>query len=340
MASLRYLTPFVFLALLPLGGWLGGAWAFSAAIAIPLCLIGLDAALGKEGLASSAGGGIALRWLPRIYVILQLAVTAWVAFWISLAGTDFLEAAGLTLSNGLTTGIFGMVAAHEMVHSRDRPERAIGLIFLASVFYLHFSISHVYGHHRRAATFDDPASARLGEGLYSFLLRSIVGQFGEAWDHEARRRQRLRRPVIGPGNRMIGFLAVEAVILIAIGLASLPALAFVLVNAALAIVLLETFNYVAHYGLSRRATGNGSIERLGPHHSWNSSNWMNNSALFNMGRHSDHHRHTTRHYQRLERLSPSPELPSGYATSMVTALVPPLWRRIMDARIQALLNAT
>ena len=114
----------------------------------------------------------------------------------------------------------------------------LGLLFLASVFYLHFSISHVYGHHRRAATVEDPASARLGEGLYQFLYRSIVGQFREAWDYEARRRLRAGWSVIGAGNRMVGFLVIEFSILVAIAVASPSALAFVVVNAALAILLL------------------------------------------------------------------------------------------------------
>jgi len=339
MTPLRFLTPFAFLALVPLGAWLGGAWVFAAVIAVPVCLTGLDAAFGKEQGRVGASAGLALRWIPRVYVVLQLAVTAWLAFQVAQPGMSFFEAAGLTLSNGLTAGVFGMVASHEMVHSRDRSERGLGLLFLASVFYLHFSISHLYGHHRRAATAEDPASARLGEGLYAFLYRSIVGQFREAWHYEARGQVRAGRPAIGPGNRMVGFLVLDLLILVAIGIASHSALAFVAANAALAIILLETFNYVAHYGLSRRSAGNGVNERLGPQHSWNSSNWMNNSALFNMGRHSDHHRHTTRHYQRLERVCPSPELPSGYAAAMIVALVPPLWRRSMDWRVQAAANA-
>ena len=311
---------------------MGGAWPFSAAIAIPLCLTCLDAALGKEDGEARTEAAATLRWIPRIYVVLQLAVTTWLAVRVARTEPGFFEAAGLTLSNGLTTGVFGMVASHEMVHSRDRVERGLGLLVLSSVFYLHFSISHVYGHHRRAATAEDPASARLGEGLYAFLYRSIVGQFREAWDLEVRRRLRAGRPVVGAGNRMVGFLVLEVFILVAIAVASRSALAFVVVNAAFAIILLETFNYVAHYGLSRHVARDGLVERLGPQHSWNSSNWMNNSALFNMGRHSDHHRHTTRHYQRLEPVCPSPELPSGYAAAMVVALVPPLWRRSMDGR--------
>jgi alkane 1-monooxygenase len=335
MAQLRYLTPFAFLALLPLGGWLGGAWTFLAAAATPVCLACLDAALGEEQTTSHTGTEGVSRWLPRTYIVLQLAATAWAAIWIARPTTTLLEAVGLTASAGLTTGVFGFVAAHEMIHSRSSRERALGLTLLGSVFYMHFRIAHVYGHHQHAATFNDPASARLGEGLYAFLARSIIGQFKEAWNFEAQRRRRIGQPVIASGNRMISYLALEAILLLAIALASARALAFFVCVAVVSIALLESFNYVAHYGLSRRRGHNGDVERLGPRHSWNSSRRMNNSALFNMGRHSDHHRIMTRPYERLEPLLEAAELPWGYAGALLTATVPPLWRSIMDPRARA-----
>lgn len=334
--ALRYITPFAFLALVPLGGMLGGAWTFLAAAATPLCLAGLDAVMGEE--SAQAPTGRAARWLPRTYVVLQLAVTAWATALVAQPDTSLLEATGLALSIGLTTGVFGFVAAHELVHSRDSRERALGLALLGTVFYMHFRIAHVYGHHRRAATVEDPASARLGEGLYDFLLRSVAGQFREAWAFEAQRRRNAGLPVIGFGNRMVVYLAIEALLLAAVARANLRALAFLVGVAVIAVALLESFNYVAHYGLVRRTGADGRPERLGPEHSWNSSRRMNNAALFNMGRHSDHHRHTSRAYQKLEPLSGAAELPSGYAAALLTALVPPLWRRMMDTRAEAVMR--
>jgi len=258
--------------------------------------------------------------LPKLYIVLQLVVTGWVAVRIA-GGASLFEAVGLTLSNGLTTGVFGLVAAHEMIHDRDRSDRALGLMLLASVLYMHFSVSHVRGHHRDAATSADPTTARLGETVYAFIIRSVVGQFRQAWQ---------RAP-----KRMALYLAIELVVVLAVGLASFAALAFVIANALLAILLLETFNYVAHYGLRRREG-----EPLGEQHSWNSSNRMNNAALFNMGRHSDHHRDGSRHFQNLRPIAGAPELPSGYAAAMLTALVPPLWRRAMDPRASAIFNGS
>ena len=332
---LRYLTPFAFLALLPLGGWLGGAWTFMAAAATPLGLTGFDEIFGEDGVQVGRTSAAAARWLPRIYIMLQLAATAWAAESASLPSTSLLEFIGLTLSAGVTTGVFGFVAAHEMIHSRKSSERALGLALLGTVLYMHFSIAHVHGHHVRAATRDDPASARLGEGLYAFLVRSVAGQWREAWRFEAGRRRR----VTGSGNRLVHYLAIESAFLVATALTDLRALAFVLGVAAIAIALLESFNYIAHYGLTRRLRADGRIERLAPHHSWNSGRRMNNAALFNMGRHSDHHRHMVRSYEELEPLDGGAILPSGYAAALLTALLPPLWRHVMDERAESVMAA-
>ena len=338
MAALRYCTPFGFLALLPLGGWLGGAWTLAPVIATPLVLTGLDAVFGDERASAGAGAGAGHRLILWLYIPLQIAAFAWAAALAARPGTSLPEAAGLAVSAGVTLGVFGFVSAHDMIHSRARAERALGLALLGSVFYMHFRISHVHGHHRRAATWQDPASARLGEGLYAFLPRSIAGQFGEAWRFETERLRRAGRRPIGPGNRVLGYLALEALLAIGLGMVSLRALAFVAVSAIVAIGLLEAFNYVAHYGLTRRDAASGRPEPLGPQHSWNSDRRMNNAALFNMGRHSDHHRLTQRPYQALEPLPGAAELPSGYAAALLMAFVPPLWRRVMDPRARAMLE--
>ena len=286
MAQLRYLSPFAFLALLPLGGVLGGGWTFLAAVATPLCLAVLDGALGNQ--SSSAPRHAGSRWIAHCYVVLQLAGTAWAAVRATSPSTGLLELLGLTASAGVTTGVFGFVAAHELIHSRDRRDRALGLTFLATVFYMHFRIAHLYGHHRRAATFEDPASARLGEGLYAFLLRSIAGQFREAWRFEARRSRHPNRMVDLSRDRRHVSARSRA------GRAGASCCSPSSV-AMIAVTLLESFNYVAHYGLSRPAG-----ERLAPHHSWNSERRMNNASLLNMGRHSDHHRRCRRSYAALE----------------------------------------
>jgi alkane 1-monooxygenase len=335
LKAFRFAIPFLFLATAPLGWWLGGAWTFLTLAVLPLVLSGFDAALGFDGDARGAADAVVYRVLPWAYVAAQIAVILWAGNMVARTATGLVEAVGLTVSVGLTAGVFGMAAAHELVHRPSRAIRAGGLSFLAVVGYMHFRIAHIHGHHVRAATFEDPTSARRGEGVYRFIVRAIVGQVAEAWAFEAVRLRRRGERVIGPGNRMLVYAAIEIVVAAGFALMGPRAFAFWIAQAALAVAMLELFNYIAHYGLVRATLPGGRTQRLAVRHSWNSTRRMNNSALFNMGRHSDHHRHPARAYQGLEAMEGAPELPAGYAGAILMALVPPLWRQVMDPRVDA-----
>jgi alkane 1-monooxygenase len=335
MRALRFGVPFLFLASAPAGFLLGGACAFLTLVLTPLALTSFDIALGFDRESEDGADALTYRALLWGYIATQLAATIWATVMVTQPTTTPLAAVGLTVSIGLTSGIFGIVAAHEMVHSASRAERGLGLIFFAGLGYMHFRIAHVHGHHVRAATLEDPASARRGESAYAFVVRSVIGQAREAWTFERKRRQRQGRPVFGLGNRMLLYLVVELLVLAAAAGLGPAALAFWIGQAALAILLLELFNFIAHYGLARRRGAGGGYERLAARHSWNSTRRMNNWSLFNMGRHSDHHRRPTRAYQRLEPQRGAPELPSGYAGALLMSLFPPLWRRVMDPRVEA-----
>jgi alkane 1-monooxygenase len=338
MRAAKSWTPFLYLALVVVGLALGGAWTFLLLLALPLTLVALDWALGSEDPESLAGAPLAHRLLPWLYIPAQLAVTIWAGVRISSPACDLAEAIGLTASVGIAGGVFGFLSAHEMIHSRRRAERALGLVMLAALLDMRFAISHVHGHHRLAATYDDPATARRGESLYAFLVRSLVGQARDAWAFEAGRQRRAGNSPFGFGNRVIVYALIETTLTVEVSLASPRALAFFLAQAALAIFLLEAFNYVAHYGLYRKLQPNGRLEPLSPRHSWSTARRMNNAALFNMGRHADHHRFSARPYHQLEILPGSSELPCGYAGVLLMALVPPLWRKVMDPRVDAVMD--
>lgn len=334
MSVIRYWSPFGFLALAPLGFWIGGLGAFLVVAAMPVALLAGDQLLGDDR-SHDTSDGVVHRLLPWLYIPLQLGEIAWAATMAAQPSTTMLAWIGLALSTGLTAGVFGFLAAHEMIHSRVRTERLLGLTMLAGVLYMPFAIAHLVGHHRHGATYDDPASARRGESAYTFLARSIVGQLRESWAFEVARLERAGRSAFSPENRLVRFATVETGVVIAIGCLGPRALAFFLAQAAFAVVLLELFNYIAHYGLTRRVGPDGRLEPLGPQHSWNSARRMNNASLFNMGRHSDHHRSASRPYHQLEMTPEAAELPGGYASAILLALVPPLWRRIMDPRVDA-----
>ncbi len=296
----------------------------------------LAALIGAE-LVSRRGQGPAVaedarlfRVLPNLYVPVQLGVIGWAVF--VAQGASASGFAALALSVGVTTGVFGVLAAHELVHGHDRAERFLGLVMLTGMSYRHFRIAHVFGHHRWAATELDPASARLGESFYAFLPRTVAAQFADAWAFETRR---LHGAAIW-NNRIARDVAVLLGLYFAIAATLGPRSAGLFAGqSAVGIVVLELFNYIAHYGLTRKRRGRGH-EPFTAAHSWNSSNALANALIFNMGRHSCHHARPASSFERLEWVAAAPELPAGYAGSILLALVPPLWRRVMDPAVQKL----
>lgn len=98
-------------------------------------------------------------------------------------------------------------------------------------------------------------------------------------------------------------------------------------------LLLETINYIEHYGLRRKKLASGRYERVRPQHSWNANYEVGRILLYELTRHSDHHYQASKKYQILDHQDEAPELPFGYPTAMLVALLPPLWFKIMNRRL-------
>ncbi len=333
---LRYCGPFAFLASIPVFFYaLGGCSPFATVALLLVALIAAEWLAPRGDTVREAIPPERFRLLPLLYIPLQIAVTAWALVVAADPHLPPVVFASLVLSVGVTSGVFGVLAAHEMAHSANRRHRALGAAMLTAMTYRQFRIAHIYGHHRWAGTEHDAATARGGEGFYTFLFRTVAGQFVEAWRFEERRRAVRGRPLLA--NRVLLDAIVTALVFATIGLAlGWRGTLFFAGESVVGIVVLELFNYIAHYGLVREAGGNGRHEPLGDRHSWNSSNVLANALIFNMGRHSDHHRAPAAPYQDLTRVAVAPELPAGYAGSIILALVPPLWRRVMDPEIRRL----
>jgi alkane 1-monooxygenase len=320
---IRFAAPFAFLLSVPL------LYAINpiAVLATPLSLIFallLTERIGRRREAPRIKP--VQRVLPIFYIPLQLAVTGWATWLAGRSAFTFADLACLATSVGVCTGVFGLLAAHELIHSRSQRHRRFGLLLLFSMSYPHFRIAHVYGHHRHAATERDASTARLGESFYSFLARTIPAQLSQAWRFE---RKRTGTALLH--NRVVQGGVVLAAGYVLIGLWASNAVAFLLVQSAVAIVVLELFNYIAHYGLVRQVRG-ATFEALAPYHSWNSSG-VGNLLIFNMGHHSNHHSAPESAFDRLRPAAGARELPAGYAGAILLALVPPLWRAVMDRRI-------
>ena len=335
--------PFFLVFMLPvmltLGVERGGVWTITPLLfsfgLIPL----LDATLAqrRENPDESEGHQ---RWFDvplLLWVPIQLATTAYV-LWRCTHGAALgeLELVAVVVSLGIINGAGGINIAHELMHRKHPLFRALAEILMTSVSYTHFCVEHVLGHHRNVATPDDPASSRLGESLYRFYGRTVLGSLRSAWSLERERCRTRNIPTWSLRNRGLRYPLVLALVYLAVALLIGPlALALFVAQGVVAFSLLEAINYIEHYGLERRRLASGKHERVRPEHSWNSAHRVSNYYLFNLARHSDHHYLASREYDRLRHHDDAPQLPAGYAGMVLLALLPPLWFRVMNPRVEA-----
>lgn len=260
-------------------------------------------------------------WAPALYLY------AFTHFFVLLLaghkvhnGSSWSLTLLLSVVVGLYTGGLGITVAHELCHKKEFLPRITADFLLSSVWYQHFSVEHVRGHHLMVATPDDPASARRNENAYAFVLRSIRGSFLHALS--------LDKKKVFAGVMMSFLLSAIAAFF------GTKVLVFFLLQAVVAFVLLELVNYIEHYGLERKQLPNGRYEKVLPKHSWNSSHKFSNLLLFNLQRHSDHHALAHLPYTVLKHHEEAPQLPTGYPGMILIALVPGLWFRVMNPRVE------
>jgi len=270
------------------------------------------------------------RWVTYLYLPVQYVALVW-ACWMWTSGSLVLvDKIGLAFTVGTVAGI-GINTAHELGHKKEKHERWLAKIALAQSFYGHFYIEHNRGHHVRVATPEDPASSRVGETVWAFLPRTVIGSLQNAWRLEKPRFKRRNQSHWSIRNDVLNAWLMSAVLwgglLVGFGIEILP---YLMVQATLGIALLEIVNYLEHYGMLRQREATGRYERVLASHSWNSNNIATNVLLYHLQRHSDHHANPTRRYQTLRDFEEAPVLPTGYAGMIVLALFPPLWRKVMD----------
>lgn len=343
VASLPYYVVYVIPFTLIMGYALGGVASFLTPLVvfglIPLLdqLIGTDDANLSAEEMEARGQSLAFRLPLLLYVPIHVALVLWAAHAFAHADLTVLERLGLLVSVGITTGGAGFTIAHELIHARSRRDNLLGRVILIFVGYLHWAVEHVRGHHRNVATPLDPATARMGESVYTFLPRTITGGLRSAWSLESLRLERDGGSRWSWRNEALWSLVSPPLLAAAIGMGlGAPAGFFFLAQCAIAILLLETINYVEHYGLARNMGANGRYETVRPEHSWNSDHKLTSWLLFELPRHSDHHAHAAREYPTLRHHEHTPQLPTGYAGMILLSLFPPLWRRVMDPAVRAL----
>ena len=239
------------------------------------------------------------------------------------------------LAFGLLLGQVGMVAAHDLIHRRHRWAVWLGQAYFTLCAFGHHASAHKLVHHVFVATPRDPNTPQKGRTIYGFIPEAWWKSAVAAWRVESRRREgRFPTPFafyIG------GALAVAVGSFLWqgwLGLAVWLGLAFYASSQMLAA------DYVQHYGLWRKRKEDGKFEPVSPRHSWDTPGAFTAVMMFHAGRHADHHAHPYRAYPALRDLPRAPVHPYSVTVMVLIALIPPLWRRMVHPRLDALDSAT
>ncbi len=330
--ALATLTPAVLLAL---GAVWGGVWLVAAVVYLTGLTSLLDRIIKRETAAGQAPLDDTLSVILGLTHLALVPLTVW-----ALAGDHLspLGKAGVFFAAGLWFGQISNANAHELIHRSTRGLHRLGMWVYITLLFGHHTSAHVLVHHRHVATPADPNTSRKGEGLYRYIIRAWVGSFRAGYLAERQRLTRIGRPswrnpyVVYVGGAA---LCLGAAFLLG-GVKAVLAYGGLCAYAQLQLLMSD---YVQHYGLMRRPDAKGKPEPVSAHHSWNSPHWFSSLIMLNATRHSEHHAHPARHYPELTLPEDSPTLPRPLPLMASIALIPPLWRKIMDPRVDRWRNA-
>ena len=275
---------------------------------------------------------ITLIWAPVQFVTI-FGILAYVS-WTDHLGS--VEKIALFFGIGVISGTIGIVYAHELMHQKSRLERWLGDLLMAMALYGHFRSEHLLVHHRYVGTPRDTVTARYNENFHRFFWRVLPEGLVSAWRAEKGMLARKGLPWWDRSNPFWRYWALQAAfLLLALSIGGWAGLGLFAFQAFIAVWQLELVNYVEHYGLTRKHLGNGKYEHVQPRHSWNATHRATNWLLINLQRHSDHHYKPDRRFPLLQTYSEdeAPALPYGYPVMTIAALIPPVWRRMMNPRV-------
>ena len=244
------------------------------------------------------------------------------------------EIVGITLSLGIILGANGINVAHELGHRKNLAEKILGKLLLIPSHYTHFFIEHNHGHHLHVSTPSDPSTARYNQNLYAFWIQTVTGTYTKAWEIQKKLNEVNKTSFLSLKNDMFWFTIIQFSYLVLIfAFFGINGFLLALFAGIIGFLLLETINYIEHYGLKRNQLASGRFERVSEKHSWNSNHILGRIVLYELTRHSDHHYKSQKQYQILEYHDVSPQMPFGYPTSMVMSFFPPLWFSVMNKRV-------
>lgn len=340
--ALPFWLSFALLPLIWISAAYGGWWLLLVPVVTWYLFAALDGVFGlnleNADLEATEEDLFLYRWLTTLWAPAQFLVLFGLIWYVGQSGhLSSLEKVGLFFGFGVISGTIGINYSHELMHQKDRKERFLGDALLAMVLYSHFRSEHLLVHHRYVGTPRDPVTARYNEGFHRFYPRVLRECLLSAFQAEKDMLARKSLPWSDLSNPFFKYWALQGGMLIfALILGGWSGVGLFLVQAGVAIWQLEMVNYVEHYGLTRKYLGDGRYEHVMPRHSWNAAHKVSNWLLINLQRHSDHHYKPNRRFPLLQTYTEldAPQLPFSYPIMTMAAMMPPVWRRMMNPRVR------
>lgn len=341
-SALPFFLSVILIPLVWIGAILGGWWVIVTPLVAWYLFSAIDLAVGLNtddaDLETTEDQLYWYKLITQLWVPLQFVTLFGVIAYISRAAhLGGWESFGIMFGMGVMTGTVGIVYAHELLHQKGKFERRLGDLLLAMVLYSHFRSEHLLVHHRYVGTPRDPVTARYNEGFHRFYPRVLKQCWHSAFKAERDMLARKKLPWHHKNNPFWLYWGLQAGMMgFALIVGGWFGLMLFAVQAGIAIWQLEVVNYVEHYGLTRKHLGDGKYEHVLPRHSWNAAHKATNWLMINLQRHSDHHYKPDRRFPLLQNYSEAeaPQLPHGYPLMAIAAMIPPLWKKIMNPKVR------
>ena len=344
MSDLKYLMSYTIAIVTIVGILLGGGYTYMTVIYAFVFIPALEMLLkeSNEEMSDEVKKNRSMDIFFDILLYLNIPLVFSIFFLslnLLLYSSSSFEIVGIIASTSIMMATNGINVAHELGHRKSFFSRTCSKLLLMPSQYMHFYIEHNFGHHVNVGTAEDPATAKYKQSLYSFWITSVIGQYIGAWKLKLKLLKISKYKFFSIKNDMMFYVIFQLMFIYLIYFNyGITVTIYSLIISVISFLFLETINYIEHYGLSRKKDKNGRYERVKTIHSWNSNHVVGRLVLYELTRHSDHHFISSKKYQVLESIDESPQLPYGYPTSILLSMVPPLWFKIMNPRVESYQN--
>lgn len=296
-----------------------GLLQFSSSIALHLAMAGafLIIALLLETLL----GSIDISKLVKrskfydmiLYTTAVLSIALFWGFVVNIIVNDIpiMLSIAMGINIALVNAAISYIVGHELGHRKEFIPNFLSNVIFVNLLLLSFKEVHNIGHHGDVATEKDIITAHRDESLYSYLYKTISTIYTRAAEIR---------------TSLAVTMVLSQAVMLGVTIIYYPSVfVFFIIQLIVGLLLLESVNYVEHYGLMQDGNDLNNT-------SWDCTNTLTNGFLFNLGHHAHHHKNSSVKFYNLEQVSDY-KVSEGYLVLILTALFPLRWFKLMNTKI-------